>query len=600
MRISRIQINNFRNFKSLDVKVGENLVLVGENNVGKSNFVHALRLVLDASLPESARRLRFEDFWDGAKPLDKDSKITIAIDLTDFEENENQFAILCDYSVAHSPMVARLTYAFFPKPDLDHMPTKESDYDYAVYGSGKPENLMSLDVRRRLHFVLLPALRDAEADLANWRRSPLRPLLDSLSAEIDDATKESLSDAVTLAIKSVAETDEVKALNESISKMLLTLVGKAHSVSTSLSFLATDTDRLIRTLKLFVDEGLRNVSEASLGSTNLIYVALKLLTLEMEIKEKVTDHGFLAIEEPEAHLHPHVQRRVFKAFLDTRSHLPDHINKKPKPDRTIVLTTHSPHIASVTPIDSLVFLRECDSTPNTIARSMIDSELVSSEIDDLERYLDVTRGEILFAKGVILVEGDAEQYLVPVLAKLMGYDLDEQGISVCSVSGTNFIPYVKLLHDKGLGIPFAIITDEDPKPDKNCLAHNRVSKIVELVDPDFDYPDESKSLFEEAESVGVFVTEYTLEVALFRSGRHKSITKALDQLSTNGEARKRAANWGNSTANLDEKQLLKDIDAIGKGRFAQRLSSRIKGSACPESIKKAIKFVHNRLNNVDP
>ncbi len=156
MRIKRVQIENFRNFKSLDVEVGTHLVLVGENKVGKSNFLHALRLILDPSLPDTARRLRLEDFWDGAKPISADSQITVSVDLTDFEDNEKQFAVLCDYSVSHSPMVARLTYAFFPKTDLEGDPSKDSDYDFAVYGADRPENLISPDVRRRLHLICCP------------------------------------------------------------------------------------------------------------------------------------------------------------------------------------------------------------------------------------------------------------------------------------------------------------------------------------------------------------------------------------------------------------------------------------------------------------
>jgi len=356
MRICRVQIENFRNFKELDVEVGSHLVIVGENRVGKSNFLHAIRLILDPSLPDSARRLRLEDFWDGAKPLEPDTQITISVDLTDFEDNEKQFAVLSDYSVAHSPMIARLTYAFFPKPDLDGEPTKESDFDFSVYGGDDPTCLISPDVRRRLPIDVLPALRDAESDIANWRRSPLRPLLDSLSGDMDEDAKEALAEAMTEAAKAVADTSEVKGLSDEIKEALNSLAGPSHSDSPSLAFAPTDADRLIRTLRLFIDDGLRGISEASLGSSNLIYLALKLLSLELEISEKVRDHGFLAIEEPEAHLHPHVQRRVFRSFLRPRSHLPTQ-EEEHEPNRTILLTTHSPHIASVSPLGSLVLLR---------------------------------------------------------------------------------------------------------------------------------------------------------------------------------------------------------------------------------------------------
>jgi putative ATP-dependent endonuclease of OLD family len=77
MHISRIRIQNFRNFRDLDVALGEDAVIVGENKIGKSNLLHALRLILDPSMPDSARQLREEDFWDELpRPLGKDVSLS--------------------------------------------------------------------------------------------------------------------------------------------------------------------------------------------------------------------------------------------------------------------------------------------------------------------------------------------------------------------------------------------------------------------------------------------------------------------------------------------------------------------------------------------
>lgn len=598
MRLSRVQIQNFRNFKNLDVEVGPHLVIVGENKVGKSNFLHALRLVLDPSLPDSARRLRIEDFWDGLKPLD-DAEITVSVDLADFQDNEGHIAVLGDYLVEHSPMVARLTYAFFPRPDLEAPPTKESDYDFAVYGKDDRTCLVSNhDVRKRFPLDVLPALRDAEADLASWRRSPLRPLLDAVSGSMDDETKENLAKAISKATEAVTGTTEVTALGASITNMLIGIAGSKHSVSTSLSFAPTDTDRLLRTLRLFVENGTRSISEASLGSTNLIYLALKLLEVELEVAENVRGHSLLAIEEPEAHLHPHVQRRVFRSFLRPRSHQPAVEKNDPNRDRTVVLTTHSPHIASVAPLNSLVVLRSSGSPSKTDARSTVGAGLTTTEVEDLERYLDVTRGELLFAKGVILVEGEAETYLVPAFAKVLGYDLDELGISVCSVAGTNFLPFVKLLGKKSLSIPFSIITDEDPLQNKTCLSHNRVNRLLNVIVEEYEYPGTTNKMFEAAKASGLFVTPHTLEVALFRCGRHISMTSTLEELTRNAKLRERATAWRKDPESLDARKILSDIETIGKGRFAQRLAGRIaKGTSkrCPKSVKEAIAYVAERV-----
>ncbi len=218
-------------------------------------------------------------------------------------------------------------------------------------------------------------------------------------------------------------------------------------------------------------------------------------------------------------------------------------------------------------------------------------------MNDVERYLDVTRGEILFSKGVILVEGEAEQYLVPRLAALAGYDLDELGISVCSVAGTNFAPYVKLLSKKSLNIPFSIITDEDPVEGGKPLARTRVFNLLRHLGKLQSPTTESAKLFANAESHGIFVTPATLEIALFKCGRHTSMMGALKELTTNEKAKERATGWLASPKSVDESQLIKDIEEVGKGRYAQRLASLMVNDRIPKSIKKAIAFVAKRSSN---
>ena len=109
MRLSRIYIENFRNFHQAEVNLTSPTIIVGENKIGKSNLVHALRLVLDPSLPDSARQLRDEDFWDGLpRPLKKEDRIIVSVELTDFEHNEDQLEVLADHLVQSQPMTARL------------------------------------------------------------------------------------------------------------------------------------------------------------------------------------------------------------------------------------------------------------------------------------------------------------------------------------------------------------------------------------------------------------------------------------------------------------------------------------------------------------
>jgi putative ATP-dependent endonuclease of the OLD family len=179
MRLTRVIIKNFRNFKFLDVKLGEHAVILGENKVGKTNLLFALRLILDPSLPDSMRRLRFDDFWDGLpRPLKLDDVIEISVEFRGFENRENLLAVLADHLVKPDPLIARITYRYQPIAGLKDAPKSESDYEFVIFGGNRPDNAVGYDLRRWMPLDLFPALRDAEADLARWSRSPLRPLLD--------------------------------------------------------------------------------------------------------------------------------------------------------------------------------------------------------------------------------------------------------------------------------------------------------------------------------------------------------------------------------------------------------------------------------------
>ena len=574
MHLTNMSIKNFRNFKEVDFPVGPGAVVVGENRSGKSNLIHALRLVLDPSLPNSERMLRPEDFWDGLSdgsegwdPMKAGEIIEIAIEFGDIGDDPVALASLGKCLIEGDPMIARVTYRFAPidvaEPDPQH-----PVYDWSVFGGDADDNDFNFELRRYLRLTFMSALRDAERDIASWRRSPLRPLLKAAIDETDRDELEEVVKAVTEANDEILGLEAIGELGTKITERTVGLVGDEQGLETALGISAAGAQQLVRSLRIFVDGVGRPLSSASLGTLNVLYLALLQLELTREFELKDLAHLMIAIEEPEAHLHPHLQRLVFKDLL----------RPAPEQERTVIVTSHSPHIVSVSDPRNLVVLRRDGN--ETKVGSGLRAELDEVEWADLDRYLDATRGELVFARRALLVEGFAETVLIPRLAQEMDIDLDKLGISVCPVHGTHFATYVRYLN--ALAIPWAVVTDGDPTSKGTSRGSNRAKSLVKVLGREG----------EDHENLGIFVGCVSLEPDLI-SVNEENRDVALEVIrgdSFGPTLTKLVESWAEE-GSIDPANLNRLLRVVGKGRFAQRLVQTERTLHPPKYIAQALEFL---------
>lgn len=592
LHISRIEVRNFRNFRHLVIgRFPARAVIVGENSVGKSNLLEAVRLVLDPSLPDTRRMLRDEDIWDGHPAgLSGGVEVSIVVELQGYDDDDDAKAVLSSCTVEVSPYTARLTYRFSPRAEIDprdgaqlaQRPLIAQDYEFIVFG-GANEGTDVRPIRRDVAVRVLPALRDAESDLQNWRRSPLRDLLERLP--LDTGTLTATSDAISAAVEQLTKDPNVSKLQQHLSRRLAAMLGQRLAVEPTLGFASSQPDELIRSVRLFVDSARRRgVSEASLGSANVIYLGLLLEVLTQQREDDQFVATVVAVEEPEAHLHVSLQRHLFRYLLRSES--------------SLVLTTHSPHIAAVAPINSFVVLRADEN--GTVGHSTGDLPITLEEAVDLERYIDVTRAEVLFASAVVLVEGLGELYILPALATAAGFDLDAYGVVVASVHGADFKPYRALLGPDGLDTPHVVITDGDAAPDRSGRKDAGLKRGADLLtDPrrgeslkerikdlpdqrDTAYRSRRNAIARELRKLNVFVGAQTLETDLCAVFPQEMIS-AFEELSTSrvarGDVRLGVDNEAADAPNLEVRAaMMKRIGDLGKGRFAQRLAAHLEAT----------------------
>jgi putative ATP-dependent endonuclease of OLD family len=451
--LAQLTISNFRKLQKAKLRFQPGLnILVGANNVGKTTVVDALRALL-AGHDESYPRFDINDVHrphDGTSAGDHqareehDNIETLPKSITFHyvfrgldEDDEADFLPALKIDTAGKAEV-HITVRYTEADQIGRLRVKRWCGDHE-------DVVLTMDMMENLRGVYLPPLRDASQSLKPGRASQLARLFQLLS---DDAGRNEINETLKKLDEELKKHQPITTTYTAIKSRHDDMLGSQLAQLLELELSGSDFQRLASRLSLMVDAF--DIEQNGLGFNNLIFMAVVLSELA---KNPESSYRGLIIEEPEAHLHPQLQAILLR-YLET---IETTDGEKPV---QLFVTSHSPNFASIADIDSLACLVDTGDTVETFFPRDITFE--KGKREKLERYLDVTRAEIFFARRVIFVEGAAELMLVSVLAEKAGCKLREHGVSLISVEGLNFDSFLPLFGKKALKIPVSIITDADP------------------------------------------------------------------------------------------------------------------------------------------
>lgn len=535
MKISEVKIKGFRNFKDEIIKFKNHSLIIGENDIGKSNLIYALRILLDRSLSELDIEPLDSDFYVHDDTYD----LSIQIKFDEITED----CIKAKFKGAISEE-SELYLGYYANKDKD---TGETTY---YFSKGKDEESLCntenrFDSRYYLKTLRMEYLRSSR-NLENFIKKEKKNLLISKKnkrteeeSALDLLNIKKAKDGLEITNTNINNLSYVKNAMLEINNDLENLSSHHKDKTVHFSAISESIDDIQNNLELISKVNNKSIAIGGDGKNNQIFISLwsNKYTEESESPLNVI---LYCVEEPEAHLHPHQQRQLSKFLLDTLK-------------GQVIMSSHSPQIAAEFEPESIIRLYSKVNT--TYCASNGCSKEIGNAIDSFGYRMNIIPAEAFFSRVVLLVEGPSEEIFYKSISHELGIEMDKYGISIINVDGVGFAEYINML--KNLNIKCVFRTDNDIfqipyNPDKfRCAGVQRIiglyKKYYEKVDniecillnesklsgfESKDLSEDVKSLIDslkvEFEKIGIYISDIDLENDIYNSGIEEYLKEYYD------------------------------------------------------------------------
>lgn len=541
MYLSKLSIENFRGIKKMMLEFHKRInILIGENGSNKSAVIDSIRLLYNMGEPLRDLSVGFSDFHESITKNEDDS-ITV--------ERTDKISISFEFRGLSASQKGALYEYMVIDPDDDTneyagitliFEDKGGKYPISSYYTGNVEGQRAdYKTFEIFQHYYLSGLRDSTRDLLSNRGNVLgRVIKRRVEKNESEATIEQI---MTDANDRLLEQPEVSETRLGVNDNLSGIYQRFRDNQIGLQIEQSKTEYIVNAIKPYLPHNRTSLTgdgfslwQNSLGQNNLIYIATVLGDIKHQIEENKIPHFALLIEEPEAHLHPQLQLSLYGFLRDSST----------SKNSQLFITSHSPTLTSKVPLKNLILLdenafrlskqfenREDEAIiENTVKGNAIKDSRFKFRKDQLERYIDVTKSQLLFAKAVLFVEGISEELLITAFAELKKYHLEDYRIELVNVGGTSFYPFMHLFNsskeEKAITKPISILTDNDkfPKSKSKDYKFDKLIadgyKVLDKLDDEIQAADPNsrvanlKSVANNRDHIKIFDAEKTLEYEL--------------------------------------------------------------------------------------